>query len=123
MTKLTDAPDIPNPAWPNGGYPTKGKRLGPAWADLWKEISKASARGNAVDGKELSGKVALTYGLSDQTLLALLSRAAGAGLLVKETRAVKVSVSRAPSRATPEGRTINSTRNRTFYRLPETSDA
>jgi hypothetical protein len=76
-----------------------------------------------VDGKELSGKVALTYGLSDQTLLALLSRAAGAGLLVKETRAVKVSVSRAPSRATPEGRTINSTRNRTFYRLPETSDA
>lgn len=113
----TDAPDIPNPAYPKGGYPTKGKRLGPAWREMWREIQKASARDRPTDGKALSDKVADKNGLSGQTLLALLSRAANAGLLVKETRAVPVMVSRAPSKATPDAQQIQSSRYRTFYRI------
>jgi hypothetical protein len=110
----TKAPDIPNPAWPKGGYPTKGKRLGPAWDKMWRALERVGTE--YLDGKELSDTVAKETDLSPATLVALLSRAAGAGILEKDTRAVSVPVV-VRSKAHPEGRSIQSSRNRTFYRI------
>jgi hypothetical protein len=99
-----DAPDIPNPAYPRGGYPTKGKKLGPAWRDLWKRLDKALEAGDGfLDGRELADKVAPKHDLAPGTLVALLSRAAKAGILAKTHKPV----------TTGRGR-----RDRTFYRIP-----
>lgn len=95
------APDIPNPAYPKGGYPTKGKRLGPAWTSLWKELQGA---GEGLDGKELTDKVAGKAGLAPATLVNLLGRAARAGLLTKEFRPVV---------------TTRGIRQRAFYRIKQ----
>ena len=94
------APDIPNPTWPNGGYPSKGKKLGPAWEAIWRRLSRTP--GEFLDGRELATKVAERHDLSPNTLVAVLSRAAAAGLLDKEGRSVQTG--RGP-------------RTRTFYRI------
>lgn len=80
------APDIPNPAYPQGGYPTKGKRLGPAWEAIWRDLSRAAPE--FLDGKVLAEKVASKTELSPATLVALLGRAEKAGVLTKEGRPV-----------------------------------
>lgn len=98
-TLHTTAPDIPNPAYPKGGYPTKGERLGPAWASLWRALERAE---DGLDGKELTDKVAKKADLAPTTLVNLLGRAAKAGLLTKEFRPVK---------------TTRGLRNRAFYRI------
>lgn len=97
-TRIT-APDIPNPAYPKGGYPTKGKRLGPAWSALWLALERAD---DGLDGKELTDKVAKQASLAPATLVNLLSRAARADLLTKEFRTVQ---------------TTRGKRNRAFYRI------
>lgn len=101
------APDIPNPAYPNGGYPTRGKRLGPAWAAAWREIETASARGRWLDGKVLAERVAADKDLAEVTIVAVLGRAASAGLLAKTGREV----------VTTRGK-----RTRMFYALPGTPE-
>ncbi len=98
-TTYTTAPDIPNPAYPKGGYPTKGKRLGPAWTTLWRALERAE---DGLDGKELTDKVAKKSDLAPATLVNLLSRAARAGLLSKEFRTVE---------------TTRGKRQRAFYRI------
>jgi hypothetical protein len=103
----TKAPDIPNPSYPNGGYPTKGRKIGPAWQAAWRAMEKA---GDFLDGKELSEKIAPKHDLSPQTLVAILSRAEVAGLLVKEPRPVEVSITRT------SGTTVGH-RTRVFYRI------
>jgi hypothetical protein len=100
MTKTLIAPDIPNSAYPRGGYPTKGAKLGPAWSAIWRKLSKAE---DFLDGRELADQVAAKYDLAPATLVALLSRAAKAGVLDKELRPVQ---------------TTRGTRDRTFYRIP-----
>jgi hypothetical protein len=97
----TKAPDIPNPAYPRGGYPQTG-RVGPAWAAMWKALETATAAGRALDGKELAEKLAPKHDLSAQTLTAILSRAAVAGILSKESKPVMSK---------------RGNRNRTFYRI------
>jgi len=100
MTVKTDAPDIPNPAWPNGGYPTKGKKLGPAWSAIWRKLNRAN---DYLDGRELADDIAPKHDLMASTLVALLSRAAKAGVLEKEQRHVQ---------------STRGLRRRTFYRIP-----
>ena len=100
MNTQIDAPDIPNPAYPRGGYPTKGAKLGPAWRDIWKRLAK---EGDFLDGRELADTVAPRHDLAPATLVALLSRAAKAGVLDKDHRPV----------VSTRGR-----RARTFYRIP-----
>jgi hypothetical protein len=99
MTTKIDAPDIPNPAWPKGGYPTKGAKLGPAWRAIWSTMAQAD---DFLDGRELAGLVARKHDLAPATLVALLSRAAAAGILAKELRPVT---------------STRGARNRTFYRI------
>lgn len=106
MTTYTKAPDIPNPAWPKGGYPSKGKRLGPAWDAIWRALERSPV--TPLDGKELADKVAAKTELAPATLVALLSRAAAAGILTKEGR--EVQTGRGP-------------RTRMFYRIARPADA
>ncbi len=72
------------------GYPSNGAKLGPAWSALWAELSKANRRKDTfLDGRVLADEVAPDYGLDPSTLVALLSRAAKAGLLTREGRSVQ----------------------------------
>jgi hypothetical protein len=94
MTTKT-APDI------TPGYPSKGAALGPAWASIWRTLSAAD---DALDGRLLAEKHARQHQLAESTLVALISRAAKAGLLTREPRPV----------STGRGQ-----RTRTFYRINE----
>lgn len=87
MTTQIKAPDIPNPAYPQGGYPSKGRKLGPAWTRMWSLLDKALV---PLDGTELAETVAVEMDLAPATLVAVLGRAAKAGLLVKEPKDVKI---------------------------------
>jgi hypothetical protein len=94
----TTAPDL------TPGYPSNGTKLGPAWRAVWAELDKASQTTDPfLDGRVLADNVAPDYGLSPATLVALLSRAAKAGLLNKEARPVE----------SPRGY-----RMRTHYKVP-----
>lgn len=85
MTNTT-APDL------TPGYPSKGAKLGPAWRAVWAELDKVSSTPDPfLEGQELAATVAPDYGLSPNTLVALLSRAAKVGLLDKDTRPVQSS--------------------------------
>jgi hypothetical protein len=81
------------------GYPSKGRKLGPAWQEIWDRLRMAS---DALDGRVLADEVAPRHDLSPSTLVALLSRAAKSGLLTREPRFV----------TTGRGQ-----RARTFYRI------
>jgi hypothetical protein len=81
------------------GYPSNGAKLGPAWSAIWRALARAD---DALDGRELAAKVAPKYELAPATLVALISRAAKAGLLDREPRPVI---------------TGRGTRTRTFYRI------
>jgi len=92
------APDL------SPGYPSNGAKLGPAWRATWDQLDKASRTQDPfLDGRDLAAEVAPDYGLAPATLVALLSRAAKAGLLNKEIRPVE---------------STRGHRNRTFYRVP-----
>lgn len=86
------------------GYPSNGAKLGPAWNALWAELAKANRRKDPyLDGRELADLIAPDYGLNPSTLVALLSRAALANLLLREGRAVQ---------------TARGNRTRTHYAIP-----
>ena len=109
MTTQTRAPDIS----PN--YPSKGRKLGPAWARIWSMLDNALV---PLDGKELADTVAAEQDLAPATLVALLSRAASAGLLTKEPKDVKIERSQADKPMRP------TTRTRMFYSInPDRPDA
>lgn len=100
MTTST-APDLTT------GYPSKGKKLGPAWNGAWTHLAKAKRRQDQfLDGRELAEVVAPDYGLSSATLVALFSRMATGGLLDRESRPVN---------------TKRGVRMRTFYKIKESA--
>jgi hypothetical protein len=78
MTTLT-APDL------TPGYPSKGPKLGPAWNALYRALARGE---DFQDGRVLAHKIAPKHDLDPATLVALLSRAAKAGILDKEPRPV-----------------------------------
>jgi hypothetical protein len=92
MTNLT-APDI------TPGYPSKGRKLGPAWVSIWQQLSQAE---DALDGRELAEDISGQHDLAPATLVGLIQRAAQAGILNREPR--EVASGRGP-------------RTRTFYRI------
>lgn len=100
MTITRTAPDI------TPGYPSKGAKLGPAWAEAWRLLRRS--RGGFVDGWELATKVTEDMDLQPVTLVAVIRRAANAGLLEREERPVKVKI------LSGEG-----TRKRMFYRIKD----
>jgi hypothetical protein len=81
--ETTTAPDL------TPGYPSKGARLGPAWAAVWAELSKSPAEWR--DGHALWMDVAPRYQLSTETLRALLFRMASKGVLESESRQVQTA--------------------------------
>lgn len=85
MTK-TKAPDIPTLDKPNGGYPSGGARLGPAWVEMWKALSKDPEAFH--DAYPIAERVAAKYDLAPSTLIGLIKRAATAGLLDREAKLV-----------------------------------
>lgn len=102
MTNTRTVPDI------SPGYPSKGKTLGPAWAAMWTELTKAKRRKDPyLDGHELAALVAPEFELAPATLVAVISRAAQAGLLAKDPRAVT---------------STRGKRTRTFYAIPKAVD-
>jgi hypothetical protein len=100
MTTTRTVPDI------SPGYPSKGAQLGPAWTKIWRALERSGSEFQ--DGHELAARVAKTTGLAPATLVALISRAAKAGLLEREARQVKVKIVKR-----------SGMRTRTFYRIPE----
>jgi hypothetical protein len=94
--ETTKAPDL------TPGYPSKGRKLGPAWAAIWAELEEAAQHEDPfVEGRDMADRIGPDYGLAGSTLVALLSRAARAGLVDTTSRPVL------------SGR---GHRNRTFYR-------
>ena len=92
MTMQT-APDI------TPGYPSKGEKVGPAWNEIYAALVAAN---DFQDGRTLANEIAPRHDLNPATLIAILSRAALAGLLDKQPRPV----------ASKRGM-----RNRTHYRV------
>lgn len=100
MNTITHAPDFPGGRpGQTSGYPSKGAKVGPAWDEIWRRLEAAQ---DALDGRELAAAVAPTHDLQPATLVALISRAAKAGILSREPR--EVTTGRGP-------------RTRTFYRI------
>ncbi len=77
----TLAPDI------TPGYPSKGAKLGPAWSLIWSRLRDRPDE--FLDGRVLAAEVAADQGLAESTLVALISRAAQAGLLDRDPRPVR----------------------------------
>ena len=78
----TKAPDL----LPN--YPSKGRRLGPAWNETWQKLMEAPP-GEYLDGPELAKEVAQNYNLAPLTVSNLLSKAARKNLLDVEMRRIE----------------------------------
>lgn len=83
---MIKAPDIPTPSHPEGGYPSGGARLGPAWTDVWRAMAKDPDAFH--DAYPIAVKVAEKHQLSPSTLIGLVKRAATAGLLTRESKLV-----------------------------------
>ena len=104
METVIGVPDI------SPGYPSKGKKLGPAWSTMWTVLAESGTEFQ--DGKELAIETAKRYKLVPATLQAVLARAAVAGLLDREIRPVGTSVRKAGARAVYAGY-----RSRVHYRI------
>jgi hypothetical protein len=104
MTKTLTAPDI------TPGYPSKGKKIGRGWRAAWKAMEEAP--GEFLDGWELATAAAQGISLAPVTLVAVIRRAANAGLLEREERPVRVKI------LDREG-----TRKRMFYRIAQQDEA
>jgi hypothetical protein len=76
-----NAPDL------SPGYPSRGERLGPAWAEVFTIL--ASNPGEWVDGTALWTEVAERHNLEAVTLRGLMFRMATAGHLEREARQVQ----------------------------------
>lgn len=104
MQTIADAPDI------SPGYPSKGKKLGPAWRTMWAALTAAGT--DFQDGKELATETAKRYKLAPVTLQHVLARAADAGLLDRDKIAVATTVHDPRTRKTYQGH-----RPRAHYRI------
>ena len=97
---IPPAPDLTE-GWRQGrpGYPSRGKKLGPAWAYCWTELHRSE---EWTDGRELATEAAERFDLKEATVAQLLTRMATAGLIARDHR--QVPSSRGP-------------RTRSFYRI------
>jgi hypothetical protein len=98
----------------NPGYPSKGALLGPAWQHVWTELQRDPEAWR--DGRELAQAAAEAVGAQPATVVALISRAAYAGLLDREGRPVEVDI-RTKDEAGQVTAIRQGKRNRTFYRI------
>ena len=92
------------------GYPSKGKKLGPAWRAMWECLAASGT--DFTDGKALATEVAKKHKLVPATLQAVLARAAVAGLLESDRLFVSATVRHPVSRKQYEGHRV-----RVHYRV------
>jgi hypothetical protein len=83
METVQSAPDL------TPGYPSRGAKIGPAWVAVWFELSKSP--GEWRDGRALWMDIAPRFGLSHETLRALMFRMASGGILESESRQVQTA--------------------------------
>lgn len=105
MTRdIPPAPDLTE-GWRQGraGYPSRGPKLGPAWAWCWEQLHNSH---DWQDGVELAAQAAERFELKPATVTQLLTRMATANLIDRQHRQV------------PSGR---GPRSRSFYRIKESS--
>jgi hypothetical protein len=99
----------------NPGYPSKGRLLGPAWQLIWDKLHEGDPR-EWREGRPLCHEVAEAVGAQPATVIALISRAAYAELLERESRLVTVPIETKDAQgkvlAVRQGK-----RARTFYRV------
>jgi len=115
MTTTDQAPDFSD-GLPGheAGYPSRGRRLGPAWQEVWDTL-RANPKG--LDRITLAEAIAPKHELAVSTLVTFISRAAKAGVLVKEPGSMRVGVTRlVPS--TGKSITYEATRPKAVYRIP-----
>lgn len=108
MSIERDAPEIYQ------GYPYK-RRLWPAWQKAW-DMLRASGP-EYQDGTLIARAAAEEAGLAPATMQAILTRAAAAGLLARESRVVPIQVKR--KRRDGSTYAVSSSRVRSFYRIRE----
>lgn len=77
---METAPDL------KPGYPSRGKRLGPAWREAWARLGRTW-----IDGHVLSAAIAAEYDLSPDTVRALLYRMVNAGYLDRRLQVVETA--------------------------------
>lgn len=78
--ETTTAPDL------SPGYPSRGAKIGPAWAAVWAELSKSPRDWR--DGRALWLDIAPRFGLAPETLRAVMFRMAKGGLIESDSRQV-----------------------------------
>jgi hypothetical protein len=115
MTNIDPAPDFSDGLPGHGaGYPSKGRKLGPAWQEIWDTL-RANPQG--LDRIALAEAIAPKHDLAVGTLVAFISRAAKAGVLVGEARKKLSTVTRTV-KSTDSKITYEATRTKTIYRIP-----
>lgn len=99
---IPPAPDLTE-GWRQGrpGYPSRGPKLGPAWAWCWEKLHET---GDWMDGRELATEAAAKVGLQEISVSQLLVRMATAEKIDRTHRMVVGK--RGP-------------RRRSFYRIKE----
>ncbi|MET0415989.1 MAG: hypothetical protein ABW022_08215 [Actinoplanes sp.] len=95
-------------------FPSAGKKLGPAWQEIWDTL-RANPAG--MDRITLAERVAPKYDLSVTSLVTFISLAAKSGVLVGEPGKVSTTVTRLVE-STGKMITYEATRTRTIYRIP-----
>lgn len=113
MTTEIKAPDF------TPGYPSRGKKLGPAWQDIYSQLAQNPSVSH--DGQVLTGAAADKHDLSMQTLRVLMSRAARYGVLLREQKPAQSHVVRTSKGG--KRTSFTATRMHTHYRInPEYVD-
>jgi hypothetical protein len=86
MKTQTTPPDL------SPGYPSKGARLGPAWRDVWAYLNRRPRE--FMDAWIIAESIAPDYELSPLSIVQLMSRAAKAGILERNQRPAKTTITR-----------------------------
>ncbi len=81
MTITLDAPDLTD------GYPSKGKKIGPAWKAAWALLAEDPEQW--MDGRELAAAGAAKGRCQESTMLALLARMREGAILERTYKPVK----------------------------------
>jgi hypothetical protein len=108
IMEITESPPDLTP-----GYPSKGAKIGPAWAEAWKVLSESPDPW--CDGHLLCRAVAEHRSLHKDTVRGLLYRMVSGGILEREARNIKVTV-------TLKGKEHTQLRSRTYFRIADRKD-
>ena len=114
MTITTEAPDFPLRGPRSKPYPSGGKKLGPAWRDVWTVLLREPDK--FVDAWVVADHIAASYGLAPLSIVQLMSRATEVGILERVHKQVVTTVTRT-HKGVPTTR--EAVRLRSHYRIKQ----